>query len=125
MTVAQSVLPALWPALPELILGVGVLVLILYGSFRGERSAEGVNVGALLLLILALFVVMSQPGTKVTTLNGSFIVDGFSKVMKALILLGSAASILLSRDYFQRERIDRFEFPILIVLCTLGMLVMA
>jgi len=125
MTVAQSVLPALWPALPELILGVGVLVLVLYGSFRGERSAEGVNVGALLLLILALFVVMSQPGTKVTTLNGAFIVDGFSKVMKALILLGSAASILLSRDYFQRERIDRFEFPILIVLCTLGMLVMA
>ncbi|MCJ2083998.1 NADH-quinone oxidoreductase subunit NuoN [Methylobacterium sp. J-090] len=125
MTVAQSVLPALWPALPELILGVGVLVLILYGSFRGERSAEGVNVGALLLLILALFVVMSQSGTKVTTLNGAFIVDGFSKVMKALILLGSAASILLSRDYFQRERIDRFEFPILIVLCTLGMLVMA
>ncbi|KQP34350.1 NADH:ubiquinone oxidoreductase subunit N [Methylobacterium sp. Leaf469] len=125
MTVAQSVLPALWPALPELILGVGVLVLVLYGSFRGERSAEGVNVGALLLLVLALFVVMSQPGTKVTTLNGSFIVDGFSKVMKALILLGSAASILLSRDYFQRERIDRFEFPILIVLCTLGMMVMA
>ncbi|KQP72294.1 NADH-quinone oxidoreductase subunit NuoN [Methylobacterium sp. Leaf112] len=125
MTVAQSVLPALWPALPELILGVGVLVLVLYGSFRGERSAEGVNVGALLLLVLALFVVMSQPGTKVTTLNGSFIVDGFSKVMKALILLGSAASILLSRDYFQRERIDRFEFPILIVLSTLGMMVMA
>ncbi|KQO69618.1 NADH:ubiquinone oxidoreductase subunit N [Methylobacterium sp. Leaf87] len=125
MTVAQSVLPALWPALPELILGVGVLVLVLYGSFRGERSAEGVNVGALLLLVLALFVVMSQPGTKVTTLNGSFIVDGFSKVMKALILLGSAASILLSRDYFQRERIDRFEFPILIVLCALGMMVMA
>jgi NADH-quinone oxidoreductase subunit N len=125
MIAAQSVLPALWPALPEMILAVGVLVLVLYGSFRGERSSEGVSVGALLLLILALFVVMSQPGTKVTTLNGAFIVDGFSKVMKALILLGSAASILLARDYFQRALIDRFEFPILILLCTLGMMVMA
>ncbi|NEU12933.1 NADH-quinone oxidoreductase subunit NuoN [Methylobacterium sp. BTF04] len=125
MNAAQIVMPSLGPALPELILAVGVLVLILYGSFRGERSAEAVNVGALVLLVLALFVVMSQSGAKITTLNGSFIVDGFSKVMKVLILLGSAAAILLSRDYFQRERIDRFEFPLLILLCTIGMLVMA
>ncbi|GJD43063.1 NADH-quinone oxidoreductase subunit N [Methylobacterium cerastii] len=121
----QTVLPSLTPLLPELILGVGVMVLILYGAFRGERSVETINVGALALLLVALFVVMSQaPGTKVTTLSGSFIQDGFSKVMKALVLLGSAATILLSRDYFQREKIDRFEFPILIVLCTIGMLVM-
>ncbi|MFP5407609.1 MAG: NADH-quinone oxidoreductase subunit N, partial [Gammaproteobacteria bacterium] len=46
------------------------------------------------------------------------------KVMKALVLLGSAAAILLSRDYFQRARIDRFEYPILIVLSTIGMMVM-
>ena len=125
MPTVQTVLPSLTPLLPELILGIGVMVLILYGAFRGERSVETVNVGALALLLVALFVVMSQaPGTKVTTLSGSFIQDGFSKVMKALVLLGSAATILLSRDYFQREKIDRFEFPILIVLCTIGMLVM-
>ncbi|MCC0806301.1 NADH-quinone oxidoreductase subunit NuoN [Methylobacterium sp. W2] len=125
MTAIQAVLPSLSPVMPELILAIGVLGLILYGAFRGERSVESVNVGALILLILAFFVVVSQSGAKVTTLNGSFIVDNFSKVMKALILLGSAATILLSRDYFQRERIDRFEFPILIVLCTIGMMVMA
>jgi NADH-quinone oxidoreductase subunit N len=124
MNAAQVVLPALWPALPEIILAVGVMVLILYGSFKGERSVEGVNVGALILLILALFTVVSQTGLKVTTLNGAFIVDGFSRVMKALVLIGSAAAILLSRDYFQRERIDRFEFPILIVLSSIGMMVM-
>ncbi|GJE16194.1 NADH-quinone oxidoreductase subunit NuoN [Methylobacterium marchantiae] len=125
MTAIQAVLPSLSPVMPELILAIGVLALILYGAFRGERSVESVNVGALVLLILAFFVVVSQSGAKVTTLNGSFIIDNFSKVMKALILLGSAATILLSRDYFQRERIDRFEFPILIVLCTIGMMVMA
>ncbi|MBX9933629.1 MAG: NADH-quinone oxidoreductase subunit NuoN [Methylobacterium sp.] len=124
MNAAQIVMPALGPALPELILAVGVLVLILYGSFKGERSVEGVNVGALLLIVLALFVVVSQTGAKITTLNGSFISDGFSRVMKALVLIGSGATILLSRDYFQRERIDRFEFPILILLCTIGMMVM-
>jgi NADH-quinone oxidoreductase subunit N len=126
MTAVHSVLPALAPLLPELILSVGVLVLILYGAFRGERSVEGVNVGALLLLVLAFFVVVTQPaGMKVTTLSGAFISDAFSRVMKGLVLLGSAATILLSRDYFQRERIDRFEFPVLILLCTIGMMVMA
>ncbi|GJD81867.1 NADH-quinone oxidoreductase subunit N [Methylobacterium gregans] len=125
MPTVQSVLPTLAPLLPEIILSAGVMVLILYGAFRGEKSVEGVNVGALLLLLLAFFVVISQaPGVKVTTLSGSFIQDGFSKVMKSLVLLGSAATILLSRDYFQRERIDRFEFPILVVLCTIGMMVM-
>ncbi|GJD88017.1 NADH-quinone oxidoreductase subunit NuoN [Methylobacterium hispanicum] len=125
MPTVHSVLPTLAPLLPEIILSAGVMVLILYGAFRGEKSVEGVNVGALLLLLLAFFVVVSQaPGVKVTTLSGSFIQDGFSKVMKALVLLGSAATILLSRDYFQRAGIDRFEFPILVVLSTIGMMVM-
>ena len=125
MPTVQAVLPSLTPLLPEMVLGIGVMVLILYGAWRGDRAVEGINVGALLLLLFALFLVMSQPaGIKVTTLSGSFIQDSFAKVMKALVLLGSAAAILLSRDYFQRARIDRFEYPILIVLCTIGMLVM-
>ncbi|MBB2962715.1 NADH-quinone oxidoreductase subunit NuoN [Methylobacterium sp. R2-1] len=124
MTPIQSVLPAITPVLPEIVLSVGALLLVLYGAWRGERSSEGVNVGALILLIFTFFLVVSQTGN-VTTLNGAFIADPFARVMKALILIGSAATILLSRDYFQRERIDRFEYPILIVLCTVGMLVMA
>ncbi|MBY0300101.1 MAG: NADH-quinone oxidoreductase subunit NuoN [Methylobacterium sp.] len=125
MNAAQIVMPALGPALPELILTVGVLVLILYGAFKGERSTEGVTVGALIVLIVALFAVASQPlGAKITTLNGSFIVDGFARVMKALVLLGSIAALLLARDLFERERIARFEYPILIVLSSIGMLIM-
>ena len=124
MTPIQSVLPAITPVLPEIILSVGALLLVLYGAWRGERSSEGVNVGALILLIFTFFLVVSQSGS-VTTLNGAFIADPFARIMKALILIGSAATILLSRDYFQRERIDRFEYPILIVLCTIGMMVMA
>ncbi len=57
-------------------------------------------------------------------MDGSFIVDAFAKFMKLLILLGSAATIVLSTDYLRREGIDRFEYPILIVLSTIGMLMM-
>ncbi len=78
-----------------------------------------------MLLLVALFAVLSQPATgRVTTLSGAFVSDAFSKVMKSLVLLGSSAAIVLAHDYFKREKIDRFEFPVLIVLCTIGMMVM-
>ncbi|GLS44013.1 NADH-quinone oxidoreductase subunit NuoN [Methylobacterium brachythecii] len=124
MTHLHSVMPTIGPLLPEIMMAVGAMALLMYGAFRGERSVEGVNVGALILLILTFFVVVSGHG-KITTLSGAFISDNFSRIMKALILIGSAATILLSRDYFQRERIDRFEYPVLILLCTTGMMVMA
>ncbi|MCE4224187.1 NADH-quinone oxidoreductase subunit NuoN [Methylobacterium sp. C25] len=124
MTHLHSVMPTIGPLLPEIMMALGAMALLMYGAFRGERSTEGVNVGALILLILTFFVVVSGHG-KITTLSGAFISDNFSRIMKALILIGSAATILLSRDYFQRERIDRFEYPVMILLCTIGMMVMA
>ena len=97
MPPVHAALPSLAPLLPELILGIGVLLLILYGAWRGERSAETVSVGALVLLLVALFAVLSQPGTgRVTTLSGAFVSDAFSKVMKSLVLLGSSAAIVLA-----------------------------
>jgi NADH-quinone oxidoreductase subunit N len=116
--------PAFGPALPEIILAVGVLVLILFGAYRGERSAALVTIGALALLFVALVAVLILPASRTITMGGSFIVDGFAKYMKLLVLLGSAATIALSTDYLRREGIDRFEYPILILLSTIGMLMM-
>ena len=115
--------PDFGPALPEIVLAVGALILVLVGAFQGDRSGRIVNGGALALLAVAFVAVLLQPGERVVTFNGAFVVDGFAKFMKALILLASAAGIVISLDYLRREGIDRFEYAILIVLCTLGMLV--
>jgi len=116
--------PAFGPALPEIILAVGVLMLILFGSFRGERSAALVTIGSLALLFVAFVAVLLLPTSRTVTMGGSFIVDGFAKYMKLLVLLGSAATIALSTDYLRREGIDRFEYPILILLSTIGSMMM-
>ena len=116
--------PAFGPALPEIILAAGVLMLILFGAFRGERSAALVTIGSLALLFVAFVAVLLLPTSRTVTMGGSFIVDGFAKYMKLLVLLGSAATIALSADYLRREGIDRFEYPILILLSTIGSMMM-
>jgi NADH-quinone oxidoreductase subunit N len=114
--------PVLGPALPEIILSVGVLVLVLFGAFRGERSSDLMNVGALALIVVALVAVWMLPEGRVEAFNGSFVSDAFAKFMKTLTLIASAAAIVMSTDFLKREGIHRFEYPILIVLSTIGML---
>src|SRR2546423_2767602 len=53
-----------------------------------------------------------------------FISDAFAVFVKALVLLGSAVSILLALHYNEERKIARFEFPVLILLATSGMMVM-
>jgi NADH-quinone oxidoreductase subunit N len=110
------------PALPEIILAGGVLILVLLGALRGERSTEAVTGGALALLALAIVMVLLLPSGRTLALGGSFVVDAFARFMKVLTLIGAGAGIILSGDYFRRERIDRFEFPILVLLSTIGMM---
>jgi NADH-quinone oxidoreductase subunit N len=116
--------PAFGPALPEIILAVGAMALVLVGAFRGERSTPMVGAAALFLIAVAILAVLALPSGRATTFSGAFVVDAFAKVMKVLTLIGSAAAIVLSTDYFRREGIDRFEFPILIILSTIGMMMM-
>jgi NADH-quinone oxidoreductase subunit N len=116
--------PAFGPALPEIVLTLGVLALVLVGAFRGNRATHEISIAALVLIALAVVLVLMQPAGRVTTMNNAFIVDGFARFMKVLALLGSAATIVLAGDYLRREGIDRFEFPILVLLSTIGMMMM-
>ncbi|MEM1048885.1 MAG: NADH-quinone oxidoreductase subunit NuoN [Pseudomonadota bacterium] len=116
-------LPDLAPALPEIILACGAMLLLMYGVFRGERSTPTVTAGSIVLLAIAAIVLLyATPGGN--TFHGAFILDEFARFMKVLALIGSAAAIMMSIAYARSERFDRFEFPILIVIATLGMLMM-
>ncbi len=117
-------MPALTLILPELILAAGALVLILIGAMQGERSAPGINILSFLLIVLAAVAVAVQPSETARAFGNAFVVDGFSRFMKMLSLIGSAAALVLADEEFRRAKLARFEFPILVVLSTLGMMVM-
>ncbi len=113
--------PTLLPALPEMLLAGGAMLLMMFGAFRGERSAPVVDLGAILLLVAAAATVVWLPAEKMTTFGASFILDDFARFLKVLAFGGSAVAILMSQTYFAREKIRKFEYPILILLATTGM----
>jgi NADH-quinone oxidoreductase subunit N len=114
----------LLPVLPEIILGVGALALLMLGAFRGESTAREINWAAIVLLIAAGVVVILLPGYRLVAFGGSFVVDPFARFLKLLALAGSACAILMSFDYLRVEKQERYEYPILIVLSTTGMLML-
>ncbi len=116
--------PGLRPGLPEIILAAGALVLVLVGAYRGERldpARQPPGAGSPRRRARRR---AGAAGRARHDLQRLLRRRPFAKFMKVLTLLGSGAAIVMSSDYLRREGIDRFEFGILIVLSTVGMLVM-
>ena len=116
---------ALAHALPETILALGVIAMILVGAFRG-RDDDGpmseIAVGLLAAAVLA--IVLDSTRASGIVFDNAFIDDRFGDFMKVLALGGSIVTLLMSGDFFRAQGLNKFEFPILVVLATLGMLML-
>jgi NADH-quinone oxidoreductase subunit N len=120
----QSPLPDLMPALPEIWLAGAAMLLLLIGVFRGNAGVRMVSWLSALSLAVAFVLLVAGPEGQHVTFAGMFITDSFATLTKTLVLLGSAVTIIMSLDYIRNEGMERFEFPVLIVLATLGMMMM-
>ncbi|MDA4846798.1 NADH-quinone oxidoreductase subunit NuoN [Hoeflea poritis] len=120
---AETLVASLQLSTPELILAVGSMVLLMIGVFSGKQSSNMVTGLAVALLIAAgvWMVLVSDLGVGY---GGSFLQDPFARFMKVLTLIGSITALAMAVGHAQEEQIDRFEFPVLIVLATLGMMLM-
>jgi len=115
---------AVLPALPEIIVIAGAMALLMFGAFSGEQSARTVSWLAVAVLILALIVSQLGGGERRLAFYGMFVTEAFALFMKALVLIGSAVTILLAMHYNEDQGIARFEFPVLVLLSTVGMMAM-
>lgn len=120
----MSMIPDLIPVLPEVFMAVAGLALLMLGVFRKEDNTRPISVLVILVLGAAMMLVSSLGGDRHTAFNGLFVADRFSGFAKALILLASAFSVAMSLQYLEKERIARFEYPILVLFATLGMMMM-
>jgi len=104
--------------LPEIVLAVGAMALLMLGAYR-QRSDMTASVCAVVLLAAAAAIAYVIPNG--TIFHGSFIFDDFARYLKILAYVGSGAAIVMSLDYQAKERQQAFEFPVLILLSTVGM----
>lgn len=116
-------LPDLMPAMPEIILALGAMVLLMIGAFGGRNISYAVFGGAMGLLGGTFLVLLLVPNFG-ETFGGSFILDDFAYFLKLIVLVGSFFAIAMSWAYAKSQSFDHFEYPILIVLATLGMMLM-
>ena len=117
-------MPTLLPVLPEIVLAVGAMVLLMVGVFRGERAAKSIEGAAFLLLLITALIIVWLPAGKLVTFDGSFVVDGFARFLKLLALAGSATTIVMSSHYLAVEKPETFEYSVLILLSTTGMMML-
>jgi NADH-quinone oxidoreductase subunit N len=114
----------LLPVLPEIVLAVGAMGLLMLGAFRGQGTTALVTGIAVGLLILVGVLELSLPAGKLVTFGGSFIVDDFARFLKVLALIGSVATLVLSAEFLSDPSRRIFEYAILVLLSTLGMMVL-
>lgn len=118
-------MPILLPVLPELILAIGAMLLLMLGVFQGDKSYSQIANLSVVLLIVTAFVMFTQVGgDRQLTFGGMFVTDAFAVFAKTLVFVGSGIAILMSSAYLKQMNIAKFEYPILILLATLGMMIM-
>jgi len=110
--------------LPEIVLLGSAMVLLMAGVIRGEASAEAVNSACIVILFLVALAMLFVPAGRHELFGGSFVVDDFSRFLKMLTIIGSAGALTLSLDYLTAEKQQKFEFGVLILLATLGMMML-
>jgi NADH-quinone oxidoreductase subunit N len=110
-------------ALPEIFLACVGLATLVFGVLRKQDSTllcAMFTIGG--FLIAGLLVLTRTTGFG---FNGQFVSDPFSSFNQILIISGAALSLILSLDWNRAQGIARFEFPVLMLFSTVGMMIMA
>ena len=114
---------SLAPIYPELMLAIGAVVLLLLGVFMKDGRSPAIAVLAVILLaIVGGGLVFSN--TEGIIFNGGFINDAFARFMKLLVVGGSAFTLLIAFPSAKDHNINQFEYAVLVLLATLGMMLM-
>ncbi|PZP83589.1 MAG: NADH-quinone oxidoreductase subunit N, partial [Azospirillum brasilense] len=109
---------------PEVIVLAGAILLLVYGAFRGARATGGITLLAILCMGLSAATLFPLNSASELALNNLIITDGFSQYIKLVILVSAMLVLGMSFDWLAHEQYKRFEYPVLVLLSTLGAMVM-
>ena len=111
--------------LPEIVLSVYAMAALLFTVYTGKDRMAGTLVWltAALFTAMALWIGATAGGTR-EAFGGMFVDDGFARFAKITILLSAAAVLVMGQEYMARRGILKFEYPLLVALAAVGMMMM-
>ena len=111
--------------LPEILLAAYAMIALLVAVYTGKDKLAPalIWVTAAAMVVIAAVIGVSGEGTNVA-FGGMFVDDAFSRFAKVAILLSAAAVLVMSQEYMTRRDLLRFEYPVLVVLAAVGMMMM-
>ncbi|MEQ8258330.1 MAG: NADH-quinone oxidoreductase subunit NuoN [Roseovarius confluentis] len=111
--------------LPEILISVYAMAALLGVAYTGkDRYAPLlVWITAAVFVVMAAWIGFSGDGTR-TAFGGMFNDDGFARFAKVAVLLSAAAVLLMGQDYMAQRDMLRFEYPLLVALAAVGMMMM-
>ncbi|WP_299132223.1 NADH-quinone oxidoreductase subunit NuoN [uncultured Amaricoccus sp.] len=111
-------------AAPEVVLALFAMAALMWGAYsKREVGSPILWASTGLLVVLGLWVGFQPEGTG-SAFGGTFVSDGFARFAKVMVLFGAAAALAMSHDYLVKNELMKFEYPVLILLATVGMLTM-
>ena len=109
--------------IPEVFILLSSFSLLIAGVFS-KTLIKIINYVIVILLAALILVIYFNFTSSVTLFGNSYTIDPLSNFMKILVLISVLFTMLISNTYLERLKIAKFEYPIIILLSTLGMFVM-
>ena len=113
------------PMLPEIVLALFAMAALMAGAFMGKDKVAVPIVWATVaaFVLLAAWIGLGRTADTMAY-GGMFLNDGFARFAKVVVLLSAAAVLAMGQDYMLRRDLLRFEYPVLVALATVGMMMM-
>ncbi len=115
---------ALSAALPEIFMALSAMGLLMIGVFRGNAQTRTIGWFSVVVMAVAAGLVCGTSASPGTAFGGMFVADDFARFAKVLVLLGASLAAILSFAYIEREEMAQFEYPVLFLFATIGMMMM-
>ena len=110
--------------LPEIFISIAIMFFLLLGVFKKNSSSLIYNLSTITLVVLLALIYNLNSTTDTSLFNESYKIDKLSTFMKFLLFGSGVFVMLTSSKYIQISKINKIEYPVLILSSILGMMVM-
>ena len=109
--------------IPEIFLSISIMILLIFGVFIKE-SFNIVYKSSIVVLIFIVLLLVNNFENFSKIFNDSYLIDNLSNYIKTLSIISAIVVLLISYEYINSLKINKFEYPILIMSSLLGAMIM-